>query len=124
MTEKLDLDHLRQWIGRSSEASDIVTTQLVKGLRATLFQEIGEPKAGDAAPFTVHPHLRRIEVDTPKGVVTYSAPGAIFVGQERHYGAVPALGLDQEIIGFAMRVRPAVAIAGDGTADQPWIVLA
>ena len=52
--EKLDLDHLRQWIGRSTEASDIVTAQLVKGLRATLFQEIGEPKAGDAAPFTVH----------------------------------------------------------------------
>jgi 3-methylfumaryl-CoA hydratase len=54
MTEKLDLDHLRQWIGRTSEASDIVTAQLVKGLRATLFQEIGEPKPGDAAPFTVH----------------------------------------------------------------------
>jgi 3-methylfumaryl-CoA hydratase len=54
MTEKLDLDHLRQWIGRSSEASDIVTAQLVKGLRATLFQEIGEPTTGDAAPFTVH----------------------------------------------------------------------
>jgi 3-methylfumaryl-CoA hydratase len=54
MTDKLDLDHLRQWVGRTSEASDIVTAQLVKGLRATLFQEIGEPKAGDAAPFTVH----------------------------------------------------------------------
>jgi 3-methylfumaryl-CoA hydratase len=54
MTEKLDLDHLRQWIGRASEASDIVTAQLVKGLRATLFQEIGEPKPGDAAPFTAH----------------------------------------------------------------------
>ena len=54
MTEKLDLDHLRQWIGRTSEASDIVTAQLVKGLRATLFQEIGEPKPGEAAPFTVH----------------------------------------------------------------------
>jgi 3-methylfumaryl-CoA hydratase len=54
MTEKLDLDHLRGWIGRTSEASDIVTAQLVKGLRATLFQEIGEPKPGDAAPFTVH----------------------------------------------------------------------
>ena len=37
MTEKLDLDHLRQWIGRTTEASDIVTAQLVKGLRATLF---------------------------------------------------------------------------------------
>jgi 3-methylfumaryl-CoA hydratase len=54
MTEKLDLDHLRQWIGRTQEATDIVTAQLVKGLRATLFQEIGEPKTGDAAPFTVH----------------------------------------------------------------------
>jgi 3-methylfumaryl-CoA hydratase len=54
MSEKPDLDHLRQWIGRSTQASDIVTAQLVKGLRATLFLEIGEPKAGDAAPFTVH----------------------------------------------------------------------
>jgi 3-methylfumaryl-CoA hydratase len=54
MTDKLDLDHLRQWIGRSSQASDFVTPQLVKGLRATLFQEIGEPKIGDAAPWTVH----------------------------------------------------------------------
>jgi 3-methylfumaryl-CoA hydratase len=54
MTEKLDLDHLRQWIGRSQQASDTVTAQLVKGLRATLFAEIGEPKPGDAAPFTVH----------------------------------------------------------------------
>ena len=54
MTEKLDIDHLRQWIGRTTEASDIVTAQLVKGLRATLFQEIGEPKQGDAAPFTTH----------------------------------------------------------------------
>jgi 3-methylfumaryl-CoA hydratase len=54
MTDKPDLDHLRQWIGRSTQASDIVTAQLVKGLRATLFQEIGEPKPGDAAPWTVH----------------------------------------------------------------------
>ncbi len=41
------------------------------------------------ADLTVHPHLRRIEVDTPKGVVTYSAPAAIFVGEPRHYGRVP-----------------------------------
>ena len=54
MTDKLDLDHLRQWIGRSTQAADIVTAQLVKGLRATLFQEIGEPKTGDVAPFCVH----------------------------------------------------------------------
>jgi 3-methylfumaryl-CoA hydratase len=54
MTEGLDLDHLRQWIGRSTEATDIVTAQLTKGLRATLFQEIGEPVTGEIAPFTVH----------------------------------------------------------------------
>ena len=54
MIGKPDLEHLRQWIGRTTEASDIVTPQLVKGLRATLFMEIGDPKPGDAAPFTVH----------------------------------------------------------------------
>lgn len=54
MTGNLDIDHLRQWIGRSEAATDIVTAQLVKGLRATLFQEVGDPRAGDAAPFTVH----------------------------------------------------------------------
>jgi 3-methylfumaryl-CoA hydratase len=53
-TDPIDLDHLRQWIGRSNEASDIVTAQLVRGLRATLFLEIGTPEPGDAAPFTVH----------------------------------------------------------------------
>ena len=54
MTEKLDLDHLRQWIGRTTQISDTLTGQLTKGLRATLFLEIGEPKVGDAAPITVH----------------------------------------------------------------------
>jgi 3-methylfumaryl-CoA hydratase len=54
MSASLDLDHLRQWIGCSTQASDIVTAQLVRGLRATLFLDIGEPNTGDTAPFTVH----------------------------------------------------------------------
>ena len=54
MSEKLDIDHLRQWIGRTQEASDVVTAQLVKALRAILFLDIGAPKTGDAAPFTTH----------------------------------------------------------------------
>ena len=53
MTDALDIDHLRQWIGRTDQASDIVTAQLVKGLRATLFLDIGAPQKGDAAPLTV-----------------------------------------------------------------------
>ncbi len=52
--ETLDLDHLRQWIGRSEEKTDVVTAHLVRGLRATLFMEIGDPEPGDAAPFTAH----------------------------------------------------------------------
>ena len=39
-----------------------------------------------------HPHLRRIEVDTPKGPVSYPAPAAIVVGEPRRYGAVPDVG--------------------------------
>jgi itaconate CoA-transferase len=31
-------------------------------------------------------------VNTPNGVVSYPAPAAIFVGEPRHYGAVPAIG--------------------------------
>lgn len=52
MTDALDIDHLRQWIGRTEDASDVVTAQLVKALRATLFMEPGTPQAGDAAPLT------------------------------------------------------------------------
>jgi hypothetical protein len=39
-----------------------------------------------------HPHLRRIEVKTPNGVVSYPAPAAIFIGEERHYGPVHDIG--------------------------------
>ena len=39
-----------------------------------------------------HPHLRRIEVGTPNGVVAYPAPASIVVGEARPYGAVPPIG--------------------------------
>ena len=39
-----------------------------------------------------HPHLRRIEVDSPNGKLAYPAPAAIVVGEPRSYGAVPAIG--------------------------------
>ncbi|MBV8927265.1 MAG: CoA transferase [Bradyrhizobium sp.] len=55
------------------------------------------------ADLTVHPHLRRIEVDTPKGAVTYSAPAAIFVGEPRKYGPVPAIGEHAELPKIALR---------------------
>ncbi|HME20943.1 MAG TPA: CaiB/BaiF CoA-transferase family protein [Acetobacteraceae bacterium] len=63
--------------------------QLLKRLASS---DIAFAEVNTMADLTIHPHLRRIEVDTPKGVVTYPAPAAIFVGEERHYGAVPAVG--------------------------------
>lgn len=44
-----------------------------------------------------HPHLRRIEVDTPNGKVAYPAPAMIILGQPRQYGAVPDIGEHHEL---------------------------
>jgi itaconate CoA-transferase len=46
----------------------------------------------DMAALSRHPHLRRIEVGTAAGPVSYPAPAAMIRGCVRHYGAVPALG--------------------------------
>jgi 3-methylfumaryl-CoA hydratase len=54
MSQTIDLDHLRRWIGNTDSATDLVTPQLTKALRATLFLDIGAPARGDAAPLTVH----------------------------------------------------------------------
>ena len=46
----------------------------------------------DMAALSAHPHLRRIEVETPNGPVALPAPAPIVSGQPRSYGPVPALG--------------------------------
>jgi itaconate CoA-transferase len=59
--------------------------------------DIAFAEVNTMADLTIHPHLRRIEVSTPKGVVTYPAPAAIFVDQPRQYGAVPDIGEHREL---------------------------
>src|SRR6187401_1027095 len=54
--------------------------------------DIAFAEVNTMADLATHPHLRRIEVDTPKGKISYAAPATIFVGENRHYGAVPAIG--------------------------------
>jgi formyl-CoA transferase len=54
--------------------------------------DIAFAEVNTMADLAVHPHLRRIEVDTPNGPVTYPAPAAIVVGEPRLYGAVPGIG--------------------------------
>jgi len=46
----------------------------------------------DMAGLSRHAHLRRITVATPNGPVSYPAPAPIVVGDDRSYGAVPAIG--------------------------------
>jgi itaconate CoA-transferase len=54
--------------------------------------DIAFAEVNTMADLATHPHLRRIAVDTPAGAVSYPAPAAIIVGEERRYGAVPAIG--------------------------------
>ncbi|ERP93911.1 carnitine dehydratase [Labrenzia sp. C1B10] len=45
----------------------------------------------DMDGLSTHPHLRRITVDSPNGPVSFPAPAAIFSGEPRSYGPIPAL---------------------------------
>jgi formyl-CoA transferase len=53
--------------------------------------DIAFARVSDCAILSAHPHLRRIEVDTPSGPAAIPAPAPIIDG-ERLYGRVPALG--------------------------------
>src|SRR6201990_2879627 len=59
--------------------------------------DIAFAEVNTMADLAKHPHLRRIEVDTPNGRVAYPAPAAIVVDQARHYGAVPGIGDHSEL---------------------------
>ncbi|MFC0340735.1 FAS1-like dehydratase domain-containing protein [Paracoccus niistensis] len=49
----LDIDHLRQWIGREETKSELLTPAAVDRFNAT-FDVTGEPRDGDAAPAMIH----------------------------------------------------------------------
>jgi itaconate CoA-transferase len=54
--------------------------------------DIAFARVNDTALLAAHPHLRRIDVATPSGTVSYPAPAARRSGEPRSYGAVPARG--------------------------------
>lgn len=49
----LDIDHLRQWIGRQEEKSELVTPALIDRFRAT-FDQSGQAADGQTAPVMIH----------------------------------------------------------------------
>ncbi len=76
---------------------DTVATAFAKLTRDELLKRLAVADIAFAEVNTMeglssHPHLRRIEVDSPNGVVTYPAPAAIIVGETRSYGAIPSIG--------------------------------
>ena len=65
---------------------------LVEATSALLEADIAFASVNDMEGPSKHPHLRRITVDTPRGLVSYPAPAPIVDDQLRNYGAVPELG--------------------------------
>ena len=88
---------------RNRAATDkTVGDSFAKLMREELLKKLADADIAFAevntmADLATHPHLRRIEIDTPNGKVSYAAPAAIFVGEPRHYGAVPAIGEHHEL---------------------------
>jgi itaconate CoA-transferase len=64
-------------------------TALVEKLTAA---DIAFGRVNGLGELAVHPHLRRIDIETETGPVAYPAPAAQFVGESRRYGPVPAIG--------------------------------
>ncbi|WP_127088979.1 FAS1-like dehydratase domain-containing protein [Aquabacter cavernae] len=52
--ERLDIDHLRGWIGREEVASEVLTPEKVRQFRATFDAAPGAPQPGEAAPRLIH----------------------------------------------------------------------
>lgn len=60
--------------------------------------DIAYGEVNSSVDLSAHPHLRRIDVDTPGGVVAMPAPAAVVVGEARKYRPVPKLGADSATI--------------------------
>jgi itaconate CoA-transferase len=82
------------------EATDAVVGELFASLtRDQLIArldkaDIAYGEVNSAQDLSAHPHLRRIEVDSPGGRIAMPAPAPIVIGETRSYGAVPAAGAD------------------------------
>lgn len=49
----IDIDHLRDWIGRTETKAELLTPAIVDRFRAT-FDQVGEAQNGDIAPAMIH----------------------------------------------------------------------
>lgn len=54
MTATIDIDGLRQWLGRSESAEDEITIERVRAFTATIGGDLSFPRKGDPAPLAFH----------------------------------------------------------------------
>ncbi len=54
MSTKVDIDHLRKWIGKIDNVTDYVTPIVEQRYRATLNMDIGNPKDGEPVTSGLH----------------------------------------------------------------------
>jgi len=82
---------------RNRERTDAIVTDAIADLAAgevikrLAVAGIAFASVNDMAGLSKHPHLRRVTVETPNGLVAYPAPAPVFDGETRAYGPVPAL---------------------------------
>jgi formyl-CoA transferase len=74
-------------VGKAFAQHDVA--ELMRLLEAA---DIAFARVNDSMLLSQHPHLRRITVGAPTGPVSTPAPTPIVNGEQRRYGAIPALG--------------------------------
>ncbi|PWL17620.1 protein dehydratase [Falsochrobactrum shanghaiense] len=52
--DRLDIDHLRSWLGREESIFDVITVDLVRKFNATLYRTAAAPAEGEIAPPLIH----------------------------------------------------------------------
>ena len=83
-------------VGNRAETDAVVAKGFARlnasdAVKALLEADVALASVSDMEKLSHHPHLRRVTVETPNGPVSYPAPAPVFMGEERLYGAVPAL---------------------------------
>ena len=84
-----------EYISKKSVVGELFASLTRDQLIARLDKaDIAYGEVNSAQDLSAHPHLRRIEVDSPGGRIAMPAPAPIVIGESRSYGAVPAAGVD------------------------------
>jgi len=93
---KTNIDRVRHRSETDDAVLQVFSTMTISVLQERLnLASIAFATVNDMGALSNHPHLRRVEVETTAGKISYPAPAAIFDGVPRSLGAVPDLGTDK-----------------------------